>query len=396
MTDSAPDLVYLCDWLPPDFGAVGQYTIQHARQRARLGEAVTVYGLSSTTESVDIEYCDSGRVKVIRLFAPIYDRSSFRHRAWWTLTINLKLVRRALSDMRRANTVAFTGSPPFLLHLMAPLNVLLGKKLVYRISDFFPECLLAQQSRPHLVLRLLHRLTVFWRKRVFVLEVLGEDQRNRLRELGIPDDRIVLRRDTSPVPITAETKPLPHPAALAGKKVLLYSGNFGVAHDFETFLAGYLKHHREGSGRVALWLNAQGAGADTLENRLRAEGLPIHRSRPVPLDQLASLLVTPDAHLITLRNEFMGYVLPSKVYGCIESGKAILYAGPKGSDVHLLCQAKTTPGRYFQADIGDIDAVFGALQALGEEEASATTEIFKAGVPVEEGNAVDSAQKGMQ
>ena len=34
----------------------------------------------------------------------------------------------------------------------------------------------------------------------------------------------------------------------------------------ETFVEGYRRHHREGSGRVALWLNATGAKADRVED----------------------------------------------------------------------------------------------------------------------------------
>jgi hypothetical protein len=297
----------------------------------------------------------------------MYDRSRLRERAWWTLRTNFTLVRRALADMRRARTVMFTGSPPFMLHLMAPLNLLLRKELVYRITDFFPECLMAEYSPPPLALRLLHRLTVFWRRRVTVLEVLGEDQRRRLTDIGIAPERIRLRRDPAPVAITPQTRPLARPAALAGRKVLLYSGNFGVAHDHETFLGAYRKHHREGSARVVLWLNAQGARADVLERQLEAEGLPVHRTRPVPLAELASLLVTPDAHLITLRDPFVGYVLPSKVYGCIDSGRPILYIGSRQSDLYLLCRSKATPGAYWQADVGDERAVFEALERVARE-----------------------------
>jgi hypothetical protein len=84
----------------------------------------------------------------------------------------------------------------------------------------------------------------------------------------------------------------------------------------------------------------------------------------VPLEQLASLLVTPDAHLITLRDAFVGYVLPSKVYGCIDSGKPIIYVGSRESDVHLLCTAKSTSGWYEQINVGDSAGVFQALERL--------------------------------
>ena len=96
---------------------------------------------------------------------------------------------------------------------------------------------------------------------------------------------------------------------------------------------------------MALWLNATGAKADRVEEILRREGLPVHRGRPVPLELLPRLLVTPDAHLITLRDGFVGYVLPSKVYGCIQSGRRVLYIGSAGSDVHLLGSAGPAPRR---------------------------------------------------
>jgi hypothetical protein len=248
--------------------------------------------------------------------------------------------------------------------VVAPVNLFLRRKLTYRITDFFPEALIAELGRTPWYLKALRQLTIFWRRRVHTIEVLGEDQRRRLLEIGIAATRIVLRRDVSPAPVLPATCPLPRPAVFEGKKILLYSGNFGVAHDHETFLAGYRRHHREGSGRVILWLNATGARADTLGRALAAEGLPLYRTTPVPLEQLASLLVTADAHLITLRDAFWGYVLPSKVYGCIDSGKPVLFIGPQESDVHLLCNTKSTPGWYERAVNGDVDAVFRTLERL--------------------------------
>jgi hypothetical protein len=242
--------------------------------------------------------------------------------------------------------------------------VVLRKRLTYRITDFFPECLMAEYAKPPAPLKWMHRLTVFWRKHITQFEVLGEDQRRRLTELGIDNERILLRRDPSPVAISALTRPLQRPAALDGKKILLYSGNFGVAHDHETFFAAYKRHHREGSGRVALWLNAAGTRANVLADALTKEGLPFVRTQPVPLNQLASLLVTPDAHLITLRDAFVGFVLPSKVYGCMESGKDIIFIGPAASDVHLLCGQKRGSGRYWHCDVADVSAVCSALEAI--------------------------------
>ena len=88
-----------------------------------------------------------------------------------------------------------------------------------------------------------------------------------------------------------------------------------------------------------------------------------HRSGPVPLAKLPRLLVTADAHLITLRDPFLGYVLPSKVYACLESGRGILYIGSRQSDIHLLC-SQARPTGYLQVETGDAAGVARALEEI--------------------------------
>jgi hypothetical protein len=368
-------LLYLCDWLPPDFGAVGQYSLGFARERAAAGEDVTLGGLSSAADSVVEEsFPSGGRLRVVRVKTPTYDRSAFVARAWWTARTNLRLLFRLWRELRRSDEVLFTGSPPFLLHFLAPLNLLLRRRLTYRITDFHPECLIAEwreAGRRSRALDSFLRWTVFWRRRVGGFEVLGEDQRARLAEIGIPDERIRLKRDPSPVSIPAGTLPLERPMELAGRYVLLYSGNFGVAHDHTTFVEAYAAHHREDGGGVGLWLNATGAKADLVEREVRARGLPVARSRPVPLEQLARLLVTPDAHLVTLRDAFVGYVLPSKVYGCVASGKPVLFVGSAASDVDLV--ARQANAAYARVDVGDVAALRRELARLASTATRAET-----------------------
>ncbi len=343
---------------------MGQYALAWARGEAARGRRVTLVGLSSSASSVEEERHGDGTLTVVRVRAPHYDRANFRRRLLWTVRTNSRLLAAAWRHARQAGEILFTGSPPFFLHWIVPANLLLRRKLAYRITDFHPECLIAELGRAPWWLAAFRRLTVALRRRVHRFEVLGEDQRRRLLEIGIPAERIELRRDESPVAIDAATRPLARPSELAGKVALLYSGNFGVAHDDATLLGGYESHHRKGSGRVVLWLNATGAKADRVEEELRRRRLPFHRSRPVPLDELARLLVTPDAHLITLRDEFVGYVLPSKVYGCIASGKPVLFVGSAASDVHRLCAERMAPGCYRRIDVGDAAGVAAALEEI--------------------------------
>ena len=286
-------------------------------------------------------------------------------RLLWTMVSNVLLLGAALKVMWRADSVLFTGSPPLMLHFIAPLNLLLRKKLIYRITDFHPECLIAERGRDGPVLRLLLRLTRFWRHRVDSFEVLGLDQARRLAENGIPEARVRLKRDPSPVAFQPGLLPLSLPNELrGGAGVILYSGNWGVAHDENTFIEGYSQYIQQSKHGLRFWLNATGAKADRVERQLRQRGTPIYRSRLVPLEDLPRLLVAADVHLITLRDPFVGYVVPSKIYSCIESGKRVLFIGSTSSDVHLIAKNALSADRYFHVDVGDVNALVEALQAI--------------------------------
>lgn len=362
-------LVIIADWIPPDFGAVGQYMQMRARALAGLGHEVTLVGLSSTENSTRHEAIGRGSLTERRLLTSAVPRASLAARLMWTIRTNLRLVGAAFGALRGADGILFTGSPPFLIHILVPLRWLWRGRLVYRITDFHPECLIAAQPRASAALGLMLSLTKFWRRRIGGFEVLGRDQWKRLAESGIDEARIALVRDGSPVSF-AGAVPEPRPADLAGRCVLLYSGNYGVAHEVDTVFEGYRRHHATGtgagSGRVVLWLSAAGAGAAELEQRFTAAGLPFHRSAPVPLERLAGLLETPDGHLVTLKDSFVGYVMPSKIYACIESKRPIIFCGSADSDVDLLAREAVPRGDYWRVSCGDPAGFAAALEALAD------------------------------
>lgn len=361
-------IVIIADWLPPDFGAVGQYMQMRAERLAEQGHEVTLVGLTTGAGSTVHDERGRGRLTEIRLSARPVPRGSLSGRMLWTIATNVRLILAAFGSLRAADGILFTGSPPFLIHLLVPLKLLWRGRLIYRITDFHPECLIAARDRPSRALSVLLGLTNFWRRRVDGFEVLGEDQRRRLSVTGVPAERIALVRDGSPVAFSPDAPIEPLPADLVGKCVLLYSGNYGIAHEIETLVRGYELHHRQGSGRVLLWLSATGAGAEEVARRLGNAGLPFHRSSPVPLERLAGLLRAPAAHLVTLRDAFVGYVMPSKIYACLESGRPVLFVGSADSDVDLL--ARSMPAGYWRVSCGDVEGFATALEALADSMSS--------------------------
>jgi hypothetical protein len=257
--------------------------------------------------------------------------------------------------------VLFTGAPPFMLFFAIFLKVLRKVRLIYRITDFYPEVIIAELGKRPLVLRLLEQLTWFLRRRVDAFEALGEDQKQILIRGGIAPARISVKRDRSPITNWDDQGRFPRPSELSGRKILLYSGNYGLPHEVDTVVEGLVRHHRSGSAQFGLWLNASGRNVDMISDRLSAAKVPFARSTPVPLSQLASLLAAADLHLITLRSSFSGIVLPSKVYACIASRRPILFVGPASSDIHLLCiQTEKLP--YARVEPGDSVGFAEALE----------------------------------
>ena len=372
MTQSAFNLLYVVDWLPPEFGAVGQYAMLFARERAARGEAVCLIGLSRGQDhTVTESFASGGRLEIRRLRMRPVDRANWLGRLLWAMGANWRLIREALHAPKTAvSELLVTGSPPFMLWFALPAKWVRGMALCYRITDFYPEVIAAARERRSLLLAFLTRITWWLRRRVDRFEVLGEDQRALLMHGGIAAQRIALKRDPSPVVVTGHEAPAQKPAALRGHRVLLYSGNYGVAHEVETVLEGYRLHHRSGSGRFVLWLNALGANADRLEARLKAEGLAYVRTPPCSLEMLPHVLACADVHLISLRPAFAGYVLPSKVYACIASRRPVLFVGPEASDVHLLCKQQASG--YVRIDIGDGQGFAAALEQWAPGEVNFT------------------------
>ena len=172
----------LGEFLPPDFGAVGQYAVGFARALATEGHFVTLVGFSSTAARDGDGNSRRRSANGTQDAATDYDRSNLLARAFWTLGANLALVWGSRREFLAADEIRFTGSPAYIIHFVMPVAKLYGIGTRYRITDFHPECLIAMLGRTTWWLNNILRLTNYWRRRVDVIEVLGEDQRRRIIE----------------------------------------------------------------------------------------------------------------------------------------------------------------------------------------------------------------------
>lgn len=372
-TDTAAGrLIIVCDWIPPEFGAVGQYMLQRAERAAANGAEVVLIGLTRTTPSETETPIGAGRLTVRRIAAKATPKQSLARRAIWAVSVNLRLlgeVSRAQAALPGAS-ILVTGSPPFLSQMLILANFVWKRPLTYRITDFYPETALASGRAGFL--RPLLPVFRWVRRHAPRIEIIGEDQGRRLRMSGVPSDRLSLLRDSSPVQFTPDIAPAPRPFG-RDERILLYSGNLGVAHHAAAFCEAYRRHIQDGTNRVRLWVNGSGVRVAELAAFCERHGLPLHLTGPSALADLPGVLRAADAHLVLLGAPYWGYVLPSKIYACLESDRPVLYMGPAESDVALLLRERADGGH---AHVGpdDVDACFQALEAISRRPSLAAPE----------------------
>jgi len=124
-----------------------------------------------------------------------------------------------------------------------------------------------------------------------------------------------------------EAHPLRREWGWEGRFVVLYSGNLGLAHEFETVLdaAERLKDRRE----ILFGFVGVGPRLAAVEAEVARRGLSNVEFRPqVARSALGDSLTAGDVHLVTLRPRMPGLLVPSKIYGILAAARPTIYVGP--------------------------------------------------------------------
>lgn len=133
----------------------------------------------------------------------------------------------------------------------------------------------------------------------------------------------------------ADAKPAPWEGRKAldldGKFVILYLGNMGYGHDFQTVLdaAKLLK-----SEPVKFLFIGSGRHWQTVKDAAAKEGLTnIIMHGYIPKEQTAGAMSISDCALVTLRDDALGIMSPSKIHSNLAMGLPLAYIGPRSSNV---------------------------------------------------------------
>lgn len=282
--------------------------------------------------------------------------TSFLVHAWW------RLVR-----LGRNSLVFGVTSPPFNAQLLWAASWVGRFPYQYMFLDIYPEALCALgRLHPRSLLargwRFLNRLSY---RRATALAVLGRDMIPLLeRHYGIHPNRITYIPHWSAVeveePIPFSQTPLARRLGIQDKFVVQYSGNMGLLHDMETLVRA--AHRLRDDAHIHFLFIGKGRRRRAAEALARELDVPnITWLDFVPRARLPETLSCCHAALISLRQGMEGVAVPSKLYGILAFGRAVLAQVPRESEIAYVVEEERCG---LMVEPGDVEELARAIRSL--------------------------------
>ncbi len=277
--------------------------------------------------------------------------------------------------LRRRPDVVISLSTPPMVALLGWLAARLRRaRTIYWVMDVYPDLAyeLGVIERGALAGRLLDRISRFQLGHSDRVVVLGELMAERLPAVGERPPLVVHNwadGDTiRPRPLAGNE--LRREWGWDGSFVVLYSGNMGLAHEFDTVLdaAGLLADEPD----VRFAFVGGGPRRGAVEQEVRRSGLSNVEFRPyVARERLGESLTAGDLHLVTLRPAAVGLLVPSKIYGILAAGRPTLYVGPPVGEVAEIVRGGQCG---VCVDVGDARRLAAAVRAYRDDPGRARHE----------------------
>ena len=276
-------------------------------------------------------------IDIHRVFRPDWDQSQPLSRllnsAWMIAGWFLHTLRQPAFD------AVIVGSDPSFSPLLALALRLAYPRatLAHWCFDLYPEAILAEKDGA--VARALtpvaRQLMGLAYRRYDALVDLGPRMRDRLAgyDAGVEQETLVpwalAEAERVAAPDAAVRAELFGDARLG----LLYSGNLGRAHDFDAFLSLARACRARSGTAIGFCFAARGYREGELRQAVRPDDSNIRFAPFADERALQARLEAADVHLLSLRAEWAGIVVPSKFFGSLAVGRPVLYAGPADSEV---------------------------------------------------------------
>jgi glycosyltransferase involved in cell wall biosynthesis len=338
-----PSVVFINRVYPPYRGATGRVLRDLARAFARDGWKVTVV-TTGKKNAVD----QDGPVRVVRTRSFAADKKSALAYAWTWMKLLVSALRQP-----RADLVVSMTDPPFLLMAGRIVSAAKGSRHIHWCQDLYPDLL------PHVGMKLtpfwmrtLKRMTRKTMKKCDRVIVVGRCMARQLTHTGLDPRKITVIPNWPDLELTGDrvwtrktsansnepailnkieaAKPYEHLRKDGSPKFrVLYSGNLGRAHPLQTVLGAAQILHKT-NPEIEFVFVGDGPSFERLALARAHRGLDNIRLMPwQPAARLREIMESGDLHLITMKHEVEGMIVPCKLYSALAVARPIILIGPQ-------------------------------------------------------------------
>jgi glycosyltransferase involved in cell wall biosynthesis len=323
----------------PDPASVGQHMADVAIEMARRGHSVRVYASARGYDDPTARYPKRENlhgVDIRRIPFASFGKKSILIRALGTFSFMSQVAWHGL--FAPADAIFFSTSPPLIGVIACTIGMLRRKPVAYWAMDLNPDQLIAMgKIKPGgFTSRFLELANRWILRRSALVVALDRFMAERLRRRADLGDRLLVMppwpHEEHLEPIAPADNPFIARHGLAGKLVIMYSGNHSPANPLNTLLEAIECVRREENLRF-LFVGG-GIGKKGVEEFVRERNLSDVLCLPYqPLADLKYSLTAADVHVVSLGHPMVGIVHPCKIYGAMAAGKPILFLGPAPSHI---------------------------------------------------------------
>jgi colanic acid biosynthesis glycosyl transferase WcaI len=336
-------LFFVNRYFHPDHSATSQMLSDLAFALARDGEDVVVVASRQLYEHPDARLPTRDAIKgvtVRRAGTTRFGRAGLVGRALDYLSFHLTAGATLFRLARKGDVVVTLTDPPLMSVTTGVVARLKRLTAVNWLQDLYPE--VAFRSGVRIADRrfgvLLRKVRNQSLRSASLNVVIGEQMAHRLEREAVPLERIRTIGnwcdDGEIVPSTRGNW-LREEWRLGDKFIVGYSGNLGTAHEADTLLeaAEILRDRAD----ICFLIIGGGSRLAKLQSEVSARKLQNFVFRPYQTrDQLPVTLTLPDVHWLSLRAEFEGLILPSKLYGIAAAGRPMIFIGSETGELARL------------------------------------------------------------
>lgn len=327
-------IILICQHFYPEMISTGIHMTELAVALTRRGWCVSAVcaqpSLLLSEANLTVARAMTHEGIMINRVGTIGSHSGLASRALLAFSFVVTSMARALSLWHGARGILLTTNPPLLglgAWTLSRLGILPYVLIVY---DVYPEIAsrLGVLKEGSLIERLWQRATRMVLNEAAAVVVIGRDMERIIAAKVRPGRRGRLRlipnwSDADAVaPVPRERNAFISEHQLGDRFVVQYAGRMGRTHNLEPLVeAAALLRDR----RIVFQFIGDGTKRAALLAWCRERGLTNVSFLPYqPMERLAEVLSAADLSVVCLESHFTGLSVPSKTYGVMATGRAIL------------------------------------------------------------------------